>query len=101
MPLSLHRPWGLHPRLYFLFLVSAMAGSKSYGMRRFAFTVFIGTLVLGFAPKALSQDDIDRKRPANNTPQTASPSKNPTDLTEWKFLLDNLAVEARTLEPEK
>ena len=78
-----------------------MAGSKSYGMRRFAFTVFIGTLVLGFAPKALSQDDIDRKRPANNTPQTASPSKNPTDLTEWKILLDNLAVEARTLEPEK
>jgi hypothetical protein len=56
--------------------------------------------VLGFAPKALSQDDSDKKRPADKT-QAASRSKNPTDLTEWKILLDNLAVEARTLEPEK
>src|SRR5215204_5131341 len=78
-----------------------MAGPKSYGMRRFAFTVFIGTLVLSFAPKALSQDGIARKRPANSAPQTASRSKTRADLTEWKILLDNLAVETRTLEPEK
>ena len=76
-----------------------MTDSKSYGMRRLVFTVFIGTLVLGFAPKALSQDD--KKRPANNAPRTDSRSKNPIDLTEWKILLDNLAVEARTIEPEK
>ena len=78
-----------------------MTGPNLYGMRGFAFTVFIGTLVLGFAPNVISQDDSDRKRPANNAPQTASPSKNPADLTEWKILLDNLAVEARTLEPEQ
>lgn len=70
-------------------------------MRRFVFTVFIGTLVLGFAPKAISQDDTAKKRPANNAPQTASRSKNPADLTDWKILLDNLAVETRTLEPEQ
>ena len=77
-----------------------MAGPKWYSVRWFVFTVFIGTLVLGFAPKVLSQDDSDKKRPADET-QAASRSKNPTDLTEWKILLDNLAVEARTLEPEK
>lgn len=83
------------------FLASTMAVLKSHSRRRFAFTVFIGTLVLGFAPKAPSQNDIDKKRPANNAPETAPRSKNSTDLTEWKILLDNLAVETRTLEPEQ
>ena len=75
-----------------------MVNPKSYGMRWFVFTVFIGTLVLGLAPNALSQDD---KRPANDASQSASRSKKPADLTEWKILLDNLAVETRTLEPEQ
>ncbi len=52
--------------------------------------------MLGSASKVLSQE-----RPANNAPQTASRSKNPTDLTDWKILLDNLAVETRALEPER
>ena len=60
--------------------------------------MFLGTLVLGFAPKAFSQDDVDKKRTAN---KTDSRSKDSNDLTEWKILLDNLAVEARTLEPER
>ncbi len=79
------------------FLLTAMAVVKSY-IRRFAFTVFVGMLVLGFAPKALPQDDVDKKRPANNA---ASRSKNDADLTEWKILLDSLAVDTRTLEPEQ
>lgn len=78
-----------------------MTAPKSCGICRFVFTMFIGTLVLVFAPQALSQDDIDNKRPANNTPQTASPSKNSADLTAWKILLDDLAVQSRTLEPEQ
>jgi hypothetical protein len=76
-----------------------MAGPKSDGRRCFVFAVFIGTLVLGFAPKALSQDG-DKKRPGNAT-KTDSRAKDSNDLTEWKILLDNLVVEARTLEPER
>jgi hypothetical protein len=76
-----------------------MAGPKSDGRRCFVFAVFIGTLVLGFAPKALSQDG-DKKRPGNAT-KTDSRAKDSNDLTEWKIQLDNLVVEARTLEPER
>lgn len=79
----------------------AMASLKSASKLRFVLAVFIGTLVLGFAPKTLSQDDTDKKRPANSAPQTASRSKDSADLTEWKILLDSLAVETRTLEPEQ
>src|SRR5688572_4396995 len=67
--------------------------------RRFAFSVFIGALVWGLAPNSLSQDEVDKKRPS--APQTASRPKNSADLTEWKILLDNLAVETRILEPEQ
>lgn len=75
-----------------------MVGPKSHDMRRFIFTVFLGTLVFGFASRAVSQDD---KRPADNAPQSASRPKAPADLTDWKILLDNLEVETRTLEPER
>lgn len=77
-----------------------MAVLKSHSRRRGAFAVFVATLVLGVAPNTLAQDDRDKKRLPNNQLPTASRSKNSADLNEWKILLDNLAVETRTLEPE-
>jgi hypothetical protein len=78
-----------------------MTSLKSHSRRWFAFTVFIVTLGLACAPKALAQDDADKKRSPKNATQAASRSKDTADLTEWKILLENLAVETRTLEPEQ
>lgn len=77
-----------------------MAVLKSYS-RRFALAVFAATLALGLAPKAVAQDDGGQKRATSGAPQTASHLTTSPDLTEWKILLDNLAVDTRTLEPER
>lgn len=62
-------------------------------------TDFFCILVLCIAGVAFGQESKDKDRLQNKEVQRRSRAAR--DLSDWKILLDNLAVETRTLEPEE
>jgi hypothetical protein len=63
-----------------------------------SFLFLLVVLCLAFAPNALAQQAD--KKPAPNRQKPAR-AKTPPDLSEWKSMLDDLAVDARALDAEQ
>jgi hypothetical protein len=71
------------------------------------FLLFGIVFALEFASQCLAQETKPKSQTgaktekAAETPRKTAPPKTAPDLTEWKSLLDHLAVEARTLDSEE